>query len=272
MSSFPLRNVLLRAVLVSSTVFSALTLPIVLLKPQPIAIEFPPFFEGEIQPILGSENQNLAIPYIGFSIVMSVGAGMTSVEVSRKWQAARQQKQALVNAVEEGLPIEAIETEAEYVSDYDYVSFAAFDQTFAEAALETDNDIWSNALLEFSAYNDVSGNVLINSSISTNNSIPTNASNSIGNHILDDALRSSAPCLTHQTQVPKLRRRLSSILSKGHYYRLFKARPTKAKAAAIVTGLDQRDDRVVMTETQKGQAIWVWESNAYLSPDLSKVD
>jgi hypothetical protein len=237
MSSFPLRNVLLRAVLVSSMVFSALTLPIVLLKPQPIAIELPPFFEGEIQPILGSENQNLAIPYIGFSIVMSVGAGMISVEVSRKWQAAREQKQALVNAVEEGLPIEAIETEAEYVPNHDYVSFATFDQTFAEAALETDNDMWSNALLEFSACNDISDNVLTNSSIPTDNGIPTNASNSIENHISDDALRSSAPYLTHQTQAPKPRRRLSSTLSKGHYYRLFKARPTKAKAAAIVASL-----------------------------------
>jgi hypothetical protein len=251
MSSFPLRNVLLSAVLASSTVFSALTLPVVLLKPQPIAIELPPFFEGEIQPMFGGENQNLAIPYIGFSIVMSVGAGMTSVEVSRKWQAARQQKQTLVNAVEEVFPIEAIDTEAECFLGDDYV-LAASEQACVEIPSETDSgSMWSTAL-EFSTFNNISNPGI--------------------NNIWNNALQSPEPYPACHTHMPKLRRRLCCILSQGHSYRLLHAKRTKAKAPEILVNLEHRVDRTTITAAQQGHPVWIWEPNAYSSADLSKVD
>src|SRR4028118_851787 len=90
MTSYPLSNVLLPAVFISSAVFSTLTLPFALIKSEPVGVEIPPFFSGEIQPIFNGEHKEVAIPYIGFTIVVSVGAGIASVEVTRRWQAYRE--------------------------------------------------------------------------------------------------------------------------------------------------------------------------------------
>src|ERR671932_1854663 len=90
MTSYPLSNVLLPAVFISSAVFSSLTVPFALLKSEPVVVELPPFFSGEIQPIFNGEHKEVAIPYVGFAIVVSVGAGIASVEVIRRWQAYRE--------------------------------------------------------------------------------------------------------------------------------------------------------------------------------------
>src|ERR671932_786897 len=90
MTSSPLSNVLLPAVFISSAVFSSLTLPFALIKSEPVVVELPPFFSGEIQPIFNGEHKEVAIPYVGFAIVVSVGAGIASVEVISWWQAYRE--------------------------------------------------------------------------------------------------------------------------------------------------------------------------------------
>jgi hypothetical protein len=95
MTSVPLSNVLLPAVFISSAVFSALTLPFALIKSESVVVELPPFFSREnqpieIQPIFNGEHKEIAIPYVGFAIVVSVGAGIASVEVNRRWQAYRE--------------------------------------------------------------------------------------------------------------------------------------------------------------------------------------
>lgn len=90
MTSYPLSNVLLPAVIVSSAVFSTLTLPFAFIKKEPLVVEVPPFPPVEIQPLFNGEHKDIAIPYIGFSIVVSVGAGMVSVEVIRRWNAYRE--------------------------------------------------------------------------------------------------------------------------------------------------------------------------------------
>lgn len=90
MTSYPLSNVLLPAVIVSSAVFSTLTLPFAFIKKEPLVVEVPPFAPVEIQPLFNGEHKDVAIPYIGFSIVVSVGAGMASVEVIRRWNAYRE--------------------------------------------------------------------------------------------------------------------------------------------------------------------------------------
>jgi hypothetical protein len=90
MSDISLSNVLLPAVFISSAVFSTLTVPFALIKSEPVVIELPPYFSGEIQPIFNGEHKDVAIPYIGFAIVASVGAGIASVEVHRRLQAYRE--------------------------------------------------------------------------------------------------------------------------------------------------------------------------------------
>jgi len=90
MSSFPLQTVILPAVLVSSAVFSTLTLPFVLLK-EPIAIDIPPLLSGgRIEPMFDAENKDVAIRYVGIAILLSVGAGIGTVELLRARHSAQE--------------------------------------------------------------------------------------------------------------------------------------------------------------------------------------
>lgn len=86
MSKFHLRNVVFPAVLLSCSIFSALTLPFVLSDPNPVSVKLSPFFEGEIQPIFTSENKTFTIRYIGAAIVLSVSTGLLTVELLRRAQ------------------------------------------------------------------------------------------------------------------------------------------------------------------------------------------
>lgn len=86
MGQLHLKNVVLPSVLVASTLFSALTLPFIASDPNPIAVHVPPIFEGEFQPLFKGEDRGDTIRYIGFSIVISVTAGIATVELLRRIQ------------------------------------------------------------------------------------------------------------------------------------------------------------------------------------------
>ena len=74
MDNSPLRTIVVPAIFVSSVTFSALTLPFALIQSEPLDIELPPFFSGEVQPMFDGEHNDRAISYVGFAIVASVGA------------------------------------------------------------------------------------------------------------------------------------------------------------------------------------------------------
>lgn len=91
MSNSALSNVLLPAVFVSGVIFSALTVPLALIKSEPVVVELPSLGSMdippvEIPPVFDGDHKEIAIPYIGFAIVISVGGGMATVEVYRRWQ------------------------------------------------------------------------------------------------------------------------------------------------------------------------------------------
>ncbi|NJL21500.1 MAG: hypothetical protein HC895_12800 [Leptolyngbyaceae cyanobacterium SM1_3_5] len=83
MSSFPLRQLILPAVIVSSGVFSIMTLPLVLYRPDSVTIKVP-FSEDEMQFVFQGGNRDLAIRYVGVAIVTSVAAGVATVELKRR--------------------------------------------------------------------------------------------------------------------------------------------------------------------------------------------
>ena len=99
MNRFRMRNVILPAVLVSSGVFSVLTLPFVLNKTEVGGFILPTFLEDSSQPFFNRENKNAAIRYVGGAIVVSVGAGVATIEILRRMHPANQlskpQKDAL---------------------------------------------------------------------------------------------------------------------------------------------------------------------------------
>ncbi|HEY9643920.1 MAG TPA: hypothetical protein V6C57_25745 [Coleofasciculaceae cyanobacterium] len=84
MSQFRIRNVILPAVLVSSGVFSILTLPFVLNKAEPMGLSLPDLLEDSPQPIFDRDNRSTAIRYVGGAIVVSVGAGIATIEILRR--------------------------------------------------------------------------------------------------------------------------------------------------------------------------------------------
>jgi hypothetical protein len=94
-----MRNVIIPAVLVSSGVFSILTLPFILDKTEVLGFTPPPFLEDTPQTFLDRENKSTAIRYVGGAIVVSVSAGVATIEILRRMHPANQlskpQKDAL---------------------------------------------------------------------------------------------------------------------------------------------------------------------------------
>lgn len=145
MSSYSLSNVLLPAVFVSSAVFSTLTVPFALIKSEPVFLEIPPFYSGEIQPIFDGEHKDVAIPYVGFAIVVSVGAGIACVEVHRRWHAARasdEESESLPSVQPNTLGQDMSQedfNQPEYRPEVSAIEFSLKDEDFNSPSLTTQN-------------------------------------------------------------------------------------------------------------------------------------
>lgn len=88
MGRLHLKNIVFPAVLVSCTVFSSMTVPFILSDSNPITLNLPPFFQGELQPFFGRESKGATIRYIGLAIVSSVSSGFLTIEILRRLQAS----------------------------------------------------------------------------------------------------------------------------------------------------------------------------------------
>lgn len=135
MSSFPLRQLILPAVLISSGVFSIMTLPLVLYRPDSLTIKVP-FSEDEMQYVFQDNNRDLAIRYVGVAIVTSVAAGVTTVELKRR--SHNRKESALAAALQQ--PEALLDTPAiEQFADTPVV-FDSVDEYFAAAAIESESE------------------------------------------------------------------------------------------------------------------------------------
>jgi hypothetical protein len=74
---------LLASVLLSGTVFAATTLPLVTFGSKPVAIQL----EG--RPVFIGQFKDLAAPYLGLALALSIGAGVTNLAVLRWYQSSR---------------------------------------------------------------------------------------------------------------------------------------------------------------------------------------
>lgn len=63
-------------------------------------------------------------------------------------------------------------------------------------------------------------------------------------------------------RIPNLKERLPAVLIENRYYSFARAFPDLKKALAAKVKLEWGGDRVVITQTAKGYAIWVWEPDA----------
>jgi hypothetical protein len=299
MTSVPLSNVLLPAVFISSAVFSTLTLPFALIKSDSVVVELPPFFNNEIQPIeiqpiFNGEHKEVAIPYVGFAIVVSVGAGIASVEVNRRWQAYRESARTQEKAP--NIPQTPSEKEAQqaalelpdYRPEASAIDFSLADEVFrnqphtVSKALTEDQDVVETpeqvveathlgvpqptipqqtteptATLDFQDWSEVpQGNQLvwIESSRVSQESTAQDLDSAFS-----QILESRTLYQTCRIKVPHLEQRLFAILVDDQYYSFFRAEKTKEKALEILAKLGHRVQKTVITKTEKGYVIWTLE-------------
>lgn len=294
MSSYDLSNVLLPAVLISSAVFSTLTLPFALIKNEPIVVELP-YFSGEIPPIFNSEHKDVAIPYVGISIVASVGAGISSVEVNRRWQAYRSSLKEEDNlptiqqsSQENGLPQEALEL-PEYRPEVSAIDLSSKEDVFGISSLSVPNVVTVNqhiALEDPEQIFDATQLVDFKSTISENTTtilglsetlnfpqtLPENNSLSFENSevesgsaaqelklIFSNILESRDQYQTCRLTVPHLKRRLFAVIVDGEYYSFLRAEPTKEQVLETMAKLGHLVGKTVITKTEKNYVIWAWE-------------
>lgn len=74
---------LLSSVLLAGTIFAAATVPLVTLGSKPVAIQL----EGK--PVFVGQFKELAAPYMGLVLALSIGAGATNLAVMRWHQSSR---------------------------------------------------------------------------------------------------------------------------------------------------------------------------------------
>ncbi len=295
MTSYPLSNVLLPAVIISSAVFSTLTLPFAFIKKEPLVVELPPLFSGEIQPLFNGEHKDVAIPYIGFAIVVSVGAGMASVEVTRRWNAYResalaqkqeQNSQPILSG--QGTQPGAINL-AEYRPEISALDLPLTDDIFPNQSPTTpdgspetpvifgensDQVVDATQLGEFklnlphhiATFSTFSDQQNLSSALDENNSVEKRVSLNGKESVVRDLDLADSKILESRTlyqrcriKVPNLERRLLAILFEGQYYSFFRAETTEDKVLEILAKLSHRVQKTVITKTEKGYFIWAWE-------------
>ncbi|HBE21740.1 MAG TPA: TetR family transcriptional regulator [Cyanobacteria bacterium UBA11149] len=154
MSNSALSNVLLPAVFVAGAVFSVLTVPLALIKSEPVILEVPSVGgldipPVEIPPIFDGEHKDIAIPYIGFAIVISVGGGMAAVEVYRRWY--QWQESALAEKEQDSsnqkpqelsseIPPEGLEL-PEYRPEVSAIALSSLDDPFHSQSIPPEHNI-----------------------------------------------------------------------------------------------------------------------------------
>jgi len=292
MTNYSLSNILLPAVVISSAVFSTLTVPIALIKSEPVAVEVPPFFSAEIQPIFNGEHKDIAIPYIGFAIVASVGTGIAVVEVTRRWQAYRE----AVNSSESLPDIEQNLENNQVVESPDYrpevsaleiplseeglfsptlnvshveMEAQPFKASVAEQLVDATPILGSqlNLPVQTLFISKVSGELNLSQALQENDlELLASSEISVGTKELELTLSNILEsCKHYQTcriTVPHLKQRLFAILINNEYYSFFRVEKTKEKVLEIMVKLGHQVEKMAITQTAKGYVIWNLEPEA----------
>ncbi|WP_143467755.1 hypothetical protein [Leptolyngbya ohadii] len=117
---------ILTAIVVGSAVFSAMTLPLLMQKPVPILMDFPPQWSESSPAQMDRETRNSIIRYMGIAIVASVGTGMGAVEILRRQYRAKQRLQNAEAEFQQELLTESTpESTIESTLESGYKSFVA---------------------------------------------------------------------------------------------------------------------------------------------------
>ena len=284
MTSYSLSSILLPAVFVSSAVFSCLTIPFALIKTEPVAVELPPFFSGEIQPIFNGEHKDVAIPYIGFAIVTSVGAGIATVEVNRRWHAYRESLLIQAETVEsQNVEDQEIIDLPEYRPEISAIDFSGKEDNFWSEDLIISSPLSEQLITTEKNKDDIDLTKLV---ISSQDFVPVSiaehfnisleqAENSTGlltngsksttetaqklNSNFTKILESRQEYQTCRIKVPHLKQSLFEIIVNGEYYSFLRTESSQEKTLKIISKLRNKLENMVITNIEKGYAHWKLE-------------
>jgi len=286
MNNSPLSSVLLPAVFVSSAVFSALTIPFALIRSEPVIVELP-FYSGEIQPIFDGQHKEVAIPYIGFAIVVSVGAGIATVEANRRLQEMRKlalekklssSPELLLGNEEaqlEPLRLPEYQPEADAVvstATFKPMEFSSNGEVLALKSLTQSNTAEAATLIAVETPEPVvvpQKAAFATSAVSERLDLPevsdeNNSEQAPWDLGFNKILESPQEYQTCRIKVPHLARRLFAIEVNGEYYSFFRALETKEKVLEVMTKLGSSVEKTAITKTPKSYVIWAWEPEADL--------
>lgn len=291
MTSYSLSNVLLPAVFISSAVFSTLTVPLALIKSEPITVEVPPFLSQEIPPIFDGEHKEVAIPYIGFAIVVSVGAGIASVEVMRRWQSYRESletQEQLPNLQQNSKGKEALKL-PEYRPEASAIHLSTNVEGFSSQSITATNAITEETFMAVEAPEQVvdatqlgfpqptilhqttasfsdSEKLNWSSSLHGNDSVQLSSDRVGEEEVVQDLdlafsqiIESQHLYQTCRIKVPHLEQRLFAILFEDQYYSFLRAEETREQVLETIAKLDPRVQKTVVTKTEKGYVVWALE-------------
>ncbi|MBW4468894.1 MAG: hypothetical protein KME45_00635 [Stenomitos rutilans HA7619-LM2] len=286
MNSSAFEKVLLSAILTSCTVFSVSMVAFIPRRPQPITVEPPDRIESTEQ----INQRDVVIRHIGMSIVISVGTGITTAELLRKWGRSREASlsgqqgfsaQAMLQAVAPNLAPDlalagdGFTTSLKSMTEADHWSVEQQElhqQAVAVMAPDRADGLEQPELPLFlfqpSAVplqsEDVNWFQPFLPDVAPLDSVPDSPLETIDEQSTASRLLSSREQYqTCRIASPNASERVLAILFDEQYYRFVKLTSDRTQALRIAQRVDQRGEATVITAMGDRYAIWSLEPEAH---------
>ena len=286
MNSSVFEKVLLSAILTSCTVFSVLMVAFIPRRPEPITID--PF--DRIEATEDVNHRDGVIRHIGMSIVVSVGAGITTAELIRKWGRSRESAsgerqvfsaQAMLQAVtmpDLALPVDGFTASLSGMTGNGIVSDERTESPKQAVAVLEPDRAGTSEQPELPLFLFQRSTPQLTETV--NWFLPT----STDDRVLLEASPQDGPQVAHwqpteplilasreQYQTCRIcvadaPEHLLAILFEGQYYRFVKVMADSEQALSVAARLDQRGESTVITSADDRFAVWE------LAPDALEAD
>lgn len=235
MSRSAFTKFLLPAILVFSAVFAALNLSFPTQKANPLLTQILLFGNREIKPTSMGTQGLLMVRYVGFSLIISVGAGVATVETVRRYSRWKRKVQSR-RLLQDSLSHLAVSSQEE--------EDACNDISISESEL---NLLFQNG----------------NFDIETDGAELSDIEDFSHSQMFTDQMELPQTYEICRIRVPHRRQRLMAISIDGDYYRFVKSEVDRAQAFNLVVEHIQKGEQAVITSMRNGYAVWVREPEAY---------
>lgn len=282
MQSSPFHRIILPALLTSSTIFAALTLPITSLQGSDRPIDLPSPLSRLVNPLLQREKE-FFIRYIGLSIVVSAGAGVAMAEVLRRQHQRADRHSEMIENLNPSESEDICLTANQ--NDVATVALNSLDWTggrqlhpWSPAAEQTTVPAWETPANEDFEAIDHDWSALLAEYQSTSampSAEPSRPSQMVEVRSKRAKLETSPtpvePSLpagnsdrTYRIQVAGSNQRLLAVKHQGEYYSFLRLRSTRGQAEQAVSHLRKQGKNAIFLPHERGFSIWVHQPDACL--------